>query len=698
MINFKKITSLLLTVFLFASCGESVADEEEIVLLDPVSTTLSYYEADYRNLYDSKVYSSLITPAVTEYSFSSGINFYKYGAVVGDEVKNGTTLVKGNTESIDKQIETLTKSHDTAKETCVDTLDELNESLSEAEFDVDYYGKIVGNFESMNEEEKASYGNFSSEYAKYDYLYRDAILRVQSLNEQIKETTELYELDKAYNESLIKNLNSDKGKLELKSDIKGTVVAMTYLESGEYINRNRSVTGVADLTKKEVKVEYISKSVISNAADCFAIVNGKRYEVEYEGYDSKEYLRLSKLYDTVYGTFTLKDEAGELNFGDFVTIVIISDERENVLSVPTAAINKDDSGKYVYILDDDGNRVYTQVKTGMSDGLFTEILSGLDEGDKISTDFTIVERKNTYTLTKGTVGKDFEESGYLYYPRTEWVTNPIEYGTAYIDEICVSKNEMVEKGQVLCKIHVEADEIELKRQERALLRLNEELTELLKDEEKNEKAIKYKREAIADKEEYINDLKSDAAVTEIRAKNSGVVVDLKKFEEGDILMPDVQIAELSDGSSSYILLEDSGNQLTYGNEVTITYNTAEKEKKEVPGKVVTVSNYALTPDLQSDMIIVSIDEEYIGDMAASSQGGEGWWNMTRFTANAVTRTVDDVILIPRRAVKEADGCTYVTVKDEDGKLNYVSFISGGSDSSNYWCVKGLTEGMEICLD
>ena len=413
MINFKKITSLLLTVFLFTSCGESIADEEEIVLLDPVSTTMSYYEADYRNLYESKVYSSLITPAVTEYSFSSGINFYKYGAVVGDEVKNGTTLVKGNTESIDKQIETLTKSLDTAKETCVDTLDELNESLSEAEFDVDYYGKIVGNFESMNEEEKASYGNYSSEYAKYDYLYRDAILRVQSLNEQIKETTELYELDKAYNESLIKNLNSDKGKLELKSDIKGTVVAMTYLESGEYINRNRSVTGVADLTKKEVKVEYISKSVISNAADCFAIVNGKRYEVEYEGYDSKEYLRLSKLYDTVYGTFTLKDEAGELNFGDFVTIVIISDERENVLSVPTAAINKDDSGKYVYILDDDGNRVYTQVKTGMSDGLFTEILSGLDEGDKISTDFTIVERKNTYTLTKGTVGKDFEESGYL---------------------------------------------------------------------------------------------------------------------------------------------------------------------------------------------------------------------------------------------------------------------------------------------
>ncbi len=698
MMRLKKITGLLLAAFLFASCGGDVSDEEEIVLLDPVSTTLSFYEADYRNLYESKVYSSLITPAVTEYSFSNGINFYKYGAVVGDEVKNGSTLVKGNTESIDKQIKSLTEALDASKETYADTLDELSDNLYKAEFDEDFYGQIVNNFESMDEEGKASYGGYYSEYAKYDYLYRDAILRVQSLTEQIKETTELYELDTAYNESLIKNLNSDKNKLELKADIKGTVVAMSYLESDEYINRDRSVMAVADLTKKEVKVEYISKSVISNAADCFAIVNGKRYEVEYEGYDSKEYLRLSKLYDTVYGTFTIKDEAGELNFGDFVTIVIISDERENVLSVPTAAINKGDSGKYVYVLDDDGNRVYTQVKTGMSDGLFTEILSGLHEGDKVSTDFTIVERKNTYTLSKGTVGKDFEKSGYLYYPRTEWVTNPIEYGTAYIDEICVSKYEMVKKGQVLCKIHVEADDIELKRQERALLRLNEELNELLEDEEKNEKSIKYKREAIADKEEYINDLKSDASVTEIRAKNSGVVVDLKKFEEGDILMADAKILELSDTSSSYLLLEDSGNQLTYGNEVTITYNTVEKEKKEVPGKVVTVSNFSLTPDLQSEVIIVSIDEEYIGDMAASSQGVEGWWNRTRFTASALTRRVDDVILVPKRAVKEADGCTYVTVKDEAGKLSYVSFVSGGSDSSNYWCVKGLTEGMEICLD
>ncbi len=698
MMRLKKITGLLLAAFLFASCGGDVSDEEEIVLLDPVSTTLSFYEADYRNLYESKVYSSLITPAVTEYSFSNGINFYKYGAVVGDEVKNGSTLVKGNTESIDKQIKSLTEALDASKETYADTLDELSDNLYKAEFDEDFYGQIVNNFESMDEEGKASYGGYYSEYAKYDYLYRDAILRVQSLTEQIKETTELYELDTAYNESLIKNLNSDKNKLELKADIKGTVVAMSYLESDEYINRDRSVMAVADLTKKEVKVEYISKSVISNAADCFAIVNGKRYEVEYEGYDSKEYLRLSKLYDTVYGTFTIKDEAGELNFGDFVTIVIISDERENVLSVPTAAINKGDSGKYVYVLDDDGNRVYTQVKTGMSDGLFTEILLGLHEGDKVSTDFTIVERKNTYTLSKGTVGKDFEKSGYLYYPRTEWVTNPIEYGTAYIDEICVSKYEMVKKGQVLCKIHVEADDIELKRQERALLRLNEELNELLEDEEKNEKSIKYKREAIADKEEYINDLKSDASVTEIRAKNSGVVVDLKKFEEGDILMADAKILELSDTSSSYLLLEDSGNQLTYGNEVTITYNTVEKEKKEVPGKVVTVSNFSLTPDLQSEVIIVSIDEEYIGDMAASSQGVEGWWNRTRFTASALTRRVDDVILVPKRAVKEADGCTYVTVKDEAGKLSYVSFVSGGSDSSNYWCVKGLTEGMEICLD
>ena len=62
------------------------------------------------------------------------------------------------------------------------------------------------------------------------------------------------------------------------------------------------------------------------------------------------------------------------------------------------------------------------------------------------------------------------------------------------------------------------------------------------------------------------------------------------------------------------------------------------------------------------------------------------------------RAMQGVLLVPKKAVKEKNGCTYVKVKKENGEVYYQSFIAGGSDLSNYWVVEGLSEGMEICLE
>lgn len=703
MINTKLHSLKLLPLFLIlsiglTSCGNKTYEEETVELLDPVNASQSYFETEYRNMYSSKVYTSVITPEVTEYSYDSGVTFNSYGAVVGDDVKKGTVLIKGKTESLDKQIENLEDSIADALESYQEKVTDLNDSLSKAKSDEKYYGQIVDNFESMKEDEQKAYANFSSEYAKYDYLYKSSVLKRMSLEEDIKENDELYNLDHAHNLESLNNLKSQLSELVLKSDTGGRVVAMQYLNTDDYIQRDKSLVAVGDLSTKEFKTEYISKSVMSKALDVYALVNGVRYEVNYHALDTEEYNRLYKQYEVVYSTFGIEDPENVLSIGDFVTLIIILDERENVLCVPSNSVYSDDSGKYVYALDENDSPVYTQVKTGMSDGLYTEILSGLSEGDKISSDYTVDEKKSTYTLEKGRIYKEFSESGYLYYPKTDWITNPVDYGTAYIDELCVSRYEKVEKGQLIAKVHVDSDTVEILRQERKLQRLNEELSELKEDEEANEKAIKYKNEAIADVTKLINDMKSDAGIVEIKAPNSGIIVDIKEFEEGDILQPDAKIVELSDGSSSYLLIEDSNNQLTLGNEVTIEYKDANREEKEATGTVGTISNLSLTPDLNSDYTIVLIPEEYIGSMAASSEGYEGWWNRTRFTAKAETRSADNVLLVPKKAVKEKDGNTYVTVKNEDGRYTLVSFIAGGSDNNYYWVAEGLTEGMVICLD
>ena len=58
------------------------------------------------------------------------------------------------------------------------------------------------------------------------------------------------------------------------------------------------------------------------------------------------------------------------------------------------------------------------------------------------------------------------------------------------------------------------------------------------------------------------------------------------------------------------------------------------------------------------------------------------------------------MVVPRKSVYTAkNGGTYVITKKEDGTVKLVKFVSGGTDSNNYWVAYGdLTEGMEVCSE
>jgi len=61
---------------------------------------------------------------------------------------------------------------------------------------------------------------------------------------------------------------------------------------------------------------------------------------------------------------------------------ILVDQVDNVLIIPVEAINEDASGAFVY-LDMDGDREKAYITTGVSDGVYAEVTSGLSQGDVI---------------------------------------------------------------------------------------------------------------------------------------------------------------------------------------------------------------------------------------------------------------------------------------------------------------------------
>ena len=81
--------------------------------------------------------------------------------------------------------------------------------------------------------------------------------------------------------------------------------------------------------------------------------------------------------------FAKPEETGKLLVGYRADVEIIHDDRDNVLRIPTAAIQE--GGKVLLFNADSGKLEERKIKTGLANWEFTEVLEGLVAGDRIVT-------------------------------------------------------------------------------------------------------------------------------------------------------------------------------------------------------------------------------------------------------------------------------------------------------------------------
>jgi HlyD family secretion protein len=77
-------------------------------------------------------------------------------------------------------------------------------------------------------------------------------------------------------------------------------------------------------------------------------------------------------------------EEFQLREGLTVTVTIVVEEKTDVLLVPNSAITGQGGQTYVQVVSADGNLTEREIQTGISDYQFTEVTSGLDEGEQIA--------------------------------------------------------------------------------------------------------------------------------------------------------------------------------------------------------------------------------------------------------------------------------------------------------------------------
>jgi len=115
--------------------------------------------------------------------------------------------------------------------------------------------------------------------------------------------------------------------------------------------------------------------------------------------------------DDVTGTVTMRatfdNHDGSLLHGEFVTVKLYANNPVDMPVVPQSAVQENQAGKYVYLIDDKGLPQLTYIKTGEQHNEHWVVTSGLKIGDKIIVDGIqkVVPGKPVKALTQDEMNK-----------------------------------------------------------------------------------------------------------------------------------------------------------------------------------------------------------------------------------------------------------------------------------------------------
>lgn len=104
-----------------------------------------------------------------------------------------------------------------------------------------------------------------------------------------------------------------------------------------------------------------------------------------------------------YGVkISLDGQSDLVKSGMSVTASIITQAKQDVLMIPNAAVKTDNNGSYyIEVMNDSGKPLQRSVETGLANDEFTEIVSGLNEGDSVIIGSTAATASKTTTAAGG---------------------------------------------------------------------------------------------------------------------------------------------------------------------------------------------------------------------------------------------------------------------------------------------------------
>jgi len=174
-------------------------------------------------------------------------------------------------------------------------------------------------------------------------------------------------------------------------------VGLRLVDPGNFVTQSSSPGIVTITTMKPTTVEFtVPQNALSKVLERFN--SGGKLAVTVYNSDNTAELATGTLYAlsnqmaTSTGTVTLRaifpNDDERLFPSEFVNVRLLVDTLQNVVLVPTPAVQSGAPGDYVYLVNADQSVSVHKVTPGPSDGTNTVILSGLAAGQTVVTDGT----------------------------------------------------------------------------------------------------------------------------------------------------------------------------------------------------------------------------------------------------------------------------------------------------------------------
>ena len=351
--------------FVLSACGKSTREPEIVPDREESGITYLTINPSYEDLVVEEELDCIYRQSVI-HDLSFGLSDYKIEAIYvkkGDMVEEGQLLA-----TID--------------------LGDLQEELADLE-----YTLACHQLELAQEKERKEY-DLNAAYILFSYGKKE-----QKDKDALKEQQE--EIEKQYRDTiqdLEDQVELDAARVEAAKDLleKGRIYAPVTGLVTSALSLTLD-TGWATVDMDSMSVEGQTVISISELAGCYFSCSSTEY-MEYfaegetcqiqatEG-ESIIYYHVTPLNRENWETegvmkFALADETEVAQIGTKGKLFLNIGERQNALCIPSEAVHKTEDQNFVYVLDE-GQRKMQYIKTGLSGGGKTEVLSGLEKEDEI---------------------------------------------------------------------------------------------------------------------------------------------------------------------------------------------------------------------------------------------------------------------------------------------------------------------------